>query len=200
MYKFKETNIPMMISTMCGEKGLQVEPTDGEVLTKILFDGLATFLGLKKDRKAKTCIRVQNTNEPLLFAGIVEYEPNTANEEQPGNWIFTITTDEKDVDECENNYDISDMVFAQCLTQMAQLQYNLEYSEYIHAHRILIITAKAILEFLDQNASEEGPVELELENFFKATIEVVNDEKVIGIEPGGEIKKRIKDDSKIEVE
>ena len=43
MYKFNETNIPMMISTMCGEKGLQVEPTDGEDLAKILFDGVLSI-------------------------------------------------------------------------------------------------------------------------------------------------------------
>lgn len=198
MYNLKETNIPMLVSTMASQKGMRVEPTDVEDVAKILFDGLATFLSLKKDRKAKTCIRVQNTDEPLLFAGIVEYIPND-NEEQPGNWNFTITLDEADVDTCENNYDISDMVFAQSITQMALLQYHMQFSSYLDTHKLLIIMGKAILEFLDQNASETEAVELEVENFFTATVEVIDDEKVIGIVPGSEIKKRIKDDGKIEV-
>lgn len=200
MYDLKETNIPIMISTLCAEKGLIADPVDAEDLTKILFDSLATFLALKKDRQAKTCIRVQNTNEPLYFAGIVEYIPNTANDEQPGNWSFVFTTDENEVDVCENNYDISDMVYAQSTLQMAHLQYNLQFSEFVHCHTIMMCVAKAIFEFLDQNASEEEPVVLKLDNFFEATIEVIDGEKVISIVPGGEIKKRIKDDSKIEVE
>lgn len=198
MYDLKETSIPMMVTTMAATKGTGIKwiPTDTEVLYKIMFETISNFLYEKKDTKAKTVLRVQDTKGPLLFAAIVEYHPNDE-EDMPGNWSYIFTQDEKLIDECPNNYDIADLVFAQVANYTAHYL-GIEFKDFPSQHRLFIIASKCLLEWLDQNATEKEETEITIKDYFIASVGVEDGEKIISIVPEEEQKRKIKDDKKIE--
>ena len=195
--ELNKTSIPVSVATLAGGVGIRFDPTDAEFLYRGLLASISTFLFDKKDKNVKTCIKVQDTKEPLLFAGIVEYFPEE-DEEMPGNWSYVITTDEAQCDACQNNYDIADLSFNAVAISCTHRDGQMDFDDYIWLHKLFVVAGQALIGWLDENAKEGEVTELLCPGYFVASSGFEGKEKVISIVPDGMMKKIIKDDIAIE--
>lgn len=176
-----------------------IGPEHMDKLFDVVFTASANALNMIKKKDAKTAFTFTNTDKSLIAAAICEYFPNE-DASKPGNWSLVWTFDESDlVDVKENNkIDIADIRSHEFFRGVAGNKWGMIFED----PGSMIVTINSVLvdlkKFLDENATADDTFTVEQDGIFQARVAVEDGAKVFAVEPAGEIKILIKDDTAIE--
>jgi hypothetical protein len=176
-----------------------------ERIVKAFFASSAAYLSKVKVAKAEEAVALILTDVAgnFKFAGIVEYHENTENPDEPGNWSYTMTFNEKDVDSLEKKRTVKKLlyssdafkaVFDKVAYDVAAIQF--QHNTYMFDACLLVIDT--LLQVLDREAQEGTVVDIDLPGYFVASVSVEDGEKVFAITPDGNMKEVIKDDTALD--
>jgi hypothetical protein len=131
----------------------------------------------------------------MVAAMTIEYFDN---KENPGNWTLTWTFNEEDLPANTNKLDLQNDNTHPYFRVAAGEKYGIKFYDRSALVILMTVAAEQLYKWLDENAKEGSIIDIELESVFTASVEVVDGNKVFAVEPAGEIKTLIKDDSAIE--
>lgn len=116
----------------------------------------------------------------------------------PDSWNLVWSFDANDIPE---NADVAHLTNDNChpiFEVVAHKMCNAEFKTGSHLVNLLTYAFEMLRKWLDENAKETEVVSIEHDGVFEARVAVENGEKVFAIEPAGEVKIIIKDDTAIE--
>ena len=176
-----------------------------ERIIKAFFAATAAYLSKVKvtntDEAVALCLIDVNGN--FKFAAIVEYHDNKDNPDEPGNWSFIMTFDQKDVEMLEKNKTVKKLlygsdafkqVFDKVGYDVAAIQF--QHDTYMFDACLLVIDT--LIQVLDREAKDGEVVDIEMPGYFTASVSVEDGEKVFAITPDGHMKAVIKDDTALD--
>lgn len=199
MQKFTETAIPQNYSTgLYNEHAYDVVPAIAAKMGNVIFEGISTLLGKTKSKACPKAFIFRDFNKEFLAAAVVEYEANE-DPKQPGAWNYYWTWNEEDVPENADKTDANQAENASYFRGVSQGKYSFGFNNMDAIYTMTTYLMKVIKDWLNANANDKEEVGLELEGVFQARVVVENGEKIMSIEPDGEMKKLIKDDAALEV-
>ena len=116
----------------------------------------------------------------------------------PDSWNLVWSFDSADIPE---NADVAHLTKDNChpiFEVVGHKMCNMEFKTGSHLVNLLTYIFEMLRKWLDENAKETEVVSIEQDGVFEARVAVENGEKVFAIEPAGEVKIIIKDDTAIE--
>ncbi len=199
MQKLVETTIPQNYSTgLYNEHAYDIGPSLAPKMGSVVFEGISNLLGVIKSKACPKAFVFKDFNKEFLAAAVIEYEPNE-DPKQPGSWNYYWTWNEEDVPENADKTDANQAENASYFRGVAQGKYSFGFNNMDAIYTCTTYFLKVVKDWLNNNASDKEVVGVELDGVFQARVAIENDEKVMSIEPDGEMKKLIKDDSALEV-
>lgn len=176
-----------------------------ERIIKAFFAATAAYLSKVKVTKSDEAVALvlSDTAGNFKFASWVEYHENEENPDEPGNWSYTMSFDEKSIDNLEKKKTVKKLlysapefssVFDKVSYDIAGIQF--QHSTYMYDACILVIDT--LIQVLDREAKEGEVVDIDLPGYFTASVSVEDGEKVFAITPDGHMKAIIKDDSALD--
>lgn len=198
-----ETNIPMDFhNRVADDVKFDWEPNDTYPFYKAMILAITELLSNTKNKEHKVACKVEDTRGNFKFAGIVQYHPNTENENMPGNWSYVLTFDKEDLTDCGEIHNSNDPYFYKHLATAFFQKFDRTFGvNDCIVHQFIMIMADTLLTWMDANAGnkpEEGKNKLEVEGYFEATAELDGDTKVFSMTPSGDMKRLIKNDTAIQ--
>lgn len=201
--KIEQTNIyNQMTKTLFEKYNFVWDNSFSADTIKLLFSGFAKYLGYVKDKKQVKACR-STFNNVFHFGGIVTFMPSDEDETK-GSFNLAFTFDENDIPADAQTVDVIDPVLNHILTQEALKAYNMNF--YTNASQnnkpvdqigiALGVAADCIKEYLRENASVDP--NLELDDFFTATVQTDGNKNYYAITPSAALKQYVKDDAAIE--
>lgn len=196
--KLFDTNLPQMYSkALFEEKCFDLAPEHTDKMFDTLFTGSANLLKACESTERPTAFIMKDLKGNLIAAAVVRYfkseEANT-----PGNFSLIWTFDETDIPEDAVPVSIDSAGAHSYFIAVAGSKYGIKFKDTSCLINCLSYSMVQLKKWLDENAKEGSIVEISLDGVFQARVEVSNGEKYFAIEPEGEIKNIIKDDSAIE--
>jgi len=166
---------------------------------KMMAAGMAMYLGNVKDKKVVKACRIDSGNK-FHIGGYVKFEPSEEDETK-GEFKLVFTFEAKDIPEGAEIADIQDPVFRHIMAdegyRRCRIRFNaMDGQDYLLP--ALTESADAIKEYLRANANIDP--ELELKDYFTATVEIDGDKNYYAITPSAQLKQYIKDDAAHESE
>ena len=171
-------------------------PTDflGKVVNGV-FRGMASFLSVSKKKDKPVALVVKDLKGNFLMGTIVQYFPGE-DDNDPGNWSLVYSLDEEDIKDGMEVIDITNSAFQTLLSTITKKHFNFNFKSSEMCWNILISIANTMKSWLDANCKDNGEkTELESEGYFTASVALENGEKVMAIEPSGEMKQLVKSDA-----
>jgi len=177
-----------------------------ERIIKSFFTATSTFLAdkIKNGMKERAlALILTDVAGNFKFAAIVQYQENE-NPDEPGNWNYTMTFDEEDVNDIEKDNPMQKIlynnesfrpVFRQIAYDVGCIEF--EHDTYMYDACLLVIDT--LLQILDREAKEGDTETIELSGYFIASVKCENDEKTFAIDPDGQQKSIINNHEKLEV-
>lgn len=177
------------------------EPDMPDRITKAFFTAVAAFLKktkIKDPTKAVALVLSSETGE-FKFAGIVRYEENEKNPDDPGNWTYTTTFNEKDLEVLEGKrtvkkYLCSDDSFKNTIDTVGYDVAGVQFKQERYIYDGCMIVVETLLQILDKEAVAGETVDIEYPGLFTASVSVEGDEKIFAITPDGAMKELVKSD------
>ena len=174
----------------------------------LCFAAIANFLAKVKSTDHPVGLLLEDENGNFQFGAKVEYFPN-ANEDMPGNWGFSFTFNNEDMNNCQL-YHSNSKESKEITLDIAEHQYaflfqadvndkNVEETKRILISSIIECAVKTVKQWIDENSISIDPVTTEIRG--KVILDAMLDEngiKVGSITPSGELKNIIKNDACIE--
>lgn len=197
MKKLGETTIPANYHTMVLDQS-QGHDTVGEefvepiykFITQALADAAKQFR--EKDKPAAIVIIDMKGN--ILFGVKIEFIPGE--NEESGSWNTIWSFNPEDFEDCKKYQSESAMVAPIFVNRAVSHHLHL-YSDYTTAYILERTAIEVLRQWLDANASTEGTVSVGIENFFEATVDVVDGIKIFNFIPTEEITNIAKSDADI---
>jgi len=197
MMEFNSTNLPHMISRgLYDEKGYDVAETHIDKLYYTLFFGVANILKDNKSKEAPTTFMITEVSGKPVAAATVEYFDGKG--DNPGNWSLVWTFDPETIPKEGTKLDLQNDLTHSYFRVIAGDKYGMKFYDRTSIVTLMTYVVEQLYKWLDENAKEGEVVEIELDGIFNAKVEIVDGKKVFAIEPMGEVKTIIKDDSAIE--
>lgn len=197
--KLNDTQLPGMYSdALFHEKYLDLAPEHMDKMFDVLFTGSANLLKNAKSTDRPAAFVVRNDVKVFVAAGIVQYFENADDSNNPGNWSLVWTFDESDIPENSLVVDFDDVQTHSYFIACAGEKYGIQYNNEASLVDLLVYALQQLKKWLDQNVKEGTETLIEQDGVFQARAVVENGEKVFALEPAGEIKNLIKDDTAIE--
>ena len=176
-----------------------------ERIVKAFFASSAAYLSKVKVSKADEAVALILTDVAgnFKFAGIVEYHENKENPDEPGNWSYTMTFEEKTLEVLEKSKAVKKLlyssdafkgVFDKVSYDVAGIQF--EHQTYMFDACLLVVDT--LIQVLDREAKEGEIVDIELPGYFVASVSVEDGEKIFAVTPDGYMKQIIKDDTALD--
>lgn len=196
--KYFDTSFPNIFSKyMYEEKNADIGAEYTDKVVDVCFSASATYLNAVKNKEKPAVLRFDSVNGQMAGAAIIQYIPNS-DDKKPGNWSLTFTLDQKDVPADAMVRTINDPQVHPYFRSISGEKYHFGYKFPDTLTNLNIGVFEVLRKWLDENAKEKEEVTIELDNIFTARVAVEGGEKVMAIEPAGEIKMLIKDDAAIE--
>lgn len=199
--RLKDTSIGSELkTTLASTSAYDWDPNETEPIYTALFTSIARFLGYMKtkDGSGKISLSIDDYKGNLLVAALVTYIPNE-DENMPGNWSFSFTFDPEDIKDVTNQFRSNDEAFHRIMAETTLELLHYRYINTMFQEDITKLCISMLKSCLDTNATTEDKYEIELPDIFIASVEVVDDHKVMSIEPSSKISRLIKGDESIEV-
>ena len=202
--KIEQTNVLNEMTKVIVEKYNFVWDNSFSLDTiKLLFSGFAKYLGHEKNKTIVKACRNTLDNQ-FHFGAMVTFMPSEEDETK-GSFNLVFTFDESDIPADAVVADIMDPVLNHILTQEAFSQYNMNFFSNSsqgnkklvdHVGIALAVGADCIKEYLRENANVDP--NLELDDFFTATVQTDGSKNYYAITPSAALKQYVKDDAAIE--
>lgn len=201
--------IKLMESTLGGNFELQIsEMTGGNVvfpaqfidkLSEILLLGMADYAKTLRNKDKAVAVAIDNEAGQIDMWLKLEWMPGT--EDDPDGswnptWGFGAEAEElgdATIYRCSNN---TDLITA---TKNRGAARRIEFPEPLHIITAFRCFAKTLKAWLDTNAKVEEEVALVHDNYFKASVNVINDEKVFTFSSEEELTNIMKGDGSLQV-
>lgn len=176
-----------------------------ERLVMSFFAMSATLLSKLKKTSTKEAVALilQDMTGHFKYGGIVEYHENTENPEEPGNWSYVTTFNEKDITDLEKKKTVIKHFYGGELFQTVfnHVSYDvgsIAWTKESYMYDGCMFVIDCLLQVLDSEAKPGEVVDIEMPGFFKASVAVESDEKIFAITPDGHMKDIIKSDIQLE--
>lgn len=196
---FKESQIPEKFAAEIEEKTAhttQIPAEFVERLVKALTTGIANQAKLVFSKDKVSSVIIDDLKGTPLLSAIVRYfEPDgdDVDENDTGNVIFSFTFDPEDVKDTVKYY-LSEMKNQKAILDTAA-GVGVRFTEASGVYLALTSFADSLIKCLDENASESETFEIELEDYFTASVSVIDGKKVFEMVPHGALKQILKKDS-----
>lgn len=172
-----------------------------ERLVKAFFAGISSYLSKRKVSKPDEAVALvlQDTSGIFKFAAIVEYFANIENPDEAGNWSYTYTFYEEDLQDLEKRKNVKKLLagddgFKSIMDKAAYDVGGFSFNKETYIYDACILVTDTILQVLDHEAIDGQIVDIEMPGYFKASVAVENGEKVFSIVPDGHMKALVKSD------
>lgn len=182
-YKFNKFKLP---NDMCVENA------------KVNILALAQAASERKSKESPVATVIDDLEGNLILGCVVQYIPeeNKKDDEDKtsGSWRCDFTFYQDQLPENCRVVKVSDGKMDATFNNVAY-GWNFEYLDPTAIHALAEVFATTLREFLDGSAAEDKIVEVELENYFTASVEIIDGKKVLSFIPSGAtIKKAVKSD------
>lgn len=196
--KLFDTNLPHIYSkSLFDEWNTDLGYNHTDLIAEVTMLGTATILNAKKTQDHPVAMTFTRfTDNSVVAAGIVQFFPGES-EEEPGHWNLTFTLDQADIPSNAEIVDIQNPATHSYFRGIA----GEKHFTYKNPEKIIVLPTvffECLRKWLDENAKENEEVSLEIDGILTARVAVEGGEKVFALEPDGEIKVMIKDDTAIE--
>ena len=197
--RLKDTTIPSELKTsLAVQCMLDWDPLDTEPIYMCLFTAIAKFLGINKSVDAgKSALRIDDYKGNMLMAAIVTYTPSE-DTSMPGNWSLSFTFDPEDIKGINPTQNANDMSFHTVLADVTLKLISYRFVNVTYEDSITKCAIEALRNCLDKNANPEATYEIELPDYFTASVAVEDGHKVMAVEPSAKLSRIIKGDADIE--
>lgn len=199
MKQLMDTAIPENFELgLLSEKQLRVGASHTHKVADILFTGVSSVLKLAKSKEKTAVFKFEDIGN-FIAAAIVSYHKNE-DPEQPGNWSYVWTFDEKDIPtENVRIVNFKDNEVFNTFNGYATSKWNMAFKKEDRVIVTFNYLLKTIKNFLISNVVMEEEIGIELEGVFQARAMLEDGgEAVCSIEVVGETKAIIKSDEDIE--
>jgi hypothetical protein len=195
--EFGSTNLAHNIAHgLYNEKGYDVAEAHIDKLYYTLFYGVAHVLKDNMSKEAPTSFLITEVMGKPIAAATVEYFNGEGN--KPGNWSLVWTFNPDEIPENANKIDLQNDLTHPYFREIAGTKYGMRFHDKSAIVVLMTYIVEQLYKWLDENAKEGEVVDIELDNIFTAKVEIVDGTKVFAVDPAGEVKTIIKDDSSIE--
>lgn len=194
----QQTTIPNSFAPEVKNYGMQWNPESTTMFYEIEFSAIGHFLQLKRnsETKQKIALQIDDMKGGFILAGICEYikTGDSADAEDEGNWTLTLSFDPTSISDCQV-YHSTDIEFQRVLAERGNNMYRLIFMNNQFINPLIVISCTLLKNWLELAAKEGEEVEIEVSKYFTAKVVVdENKEKILSIEPSGELAQLIKDD------
>ena len=194
-----DTKVCQMVSTgLYSEKGFDVPASFIDKLLDVTVCATTEALADLKSKDYPVVFKYAKPNGDFICAAIVQFFPNE-DKTKPGNWNYSWTFDEKDIEGMDHVKDPYDNSLISYFRGASISKYGFDAKESVYYGDTTCYLLQCIKKWLDDNADEAEENGVSLDGVIQFRVAVEKGEKVFSAEVDGEIKQQIKDDSKIEV-
>lgn len=191
--EFVSTNLPHNISHgLYHEKGYDLAETHVDKIFYTMFYGVSNLLKDNKSMEKPTTFVINEVNGKPIAGATVEFFKDS------NNWSLTWTIEPENIPADSNKLDLQNDLTHSYFRTIAGEKWGMRFRDRTALITMLTYSIEQLYKWLDENAKEGSVVEIELDGVFKASVEVKDGKKVFAVEPMGEVKTMIKDDSGIE--
>lgn len=191
--EFVSTNLPHNISHgLYHEKGYDLAETHVDKIFYTMFYGVSNLLKDNKSMEKPTTFVINEVNGKPIAGATVEFFKDS------NNWSLTWTIEPENIPADSNKLDLQNDLTHSYFRTIAGEKWGMRFHDRTALITMLTYSIEQLYKWLDENAKEGSVVEIELDGVFKASVEVKDGKKVFAVEPMGEVKTMIKDDSGIE--
>lgn len=196
--KIYDTTLPQNYSKgLFEEKNYDLAPEHLDKMFYTLFTATSNLLNNVKKQDKPAAFVFERIDGTVVAAAIVQFFANE-DASKPGNWNLVWTFDESDIPENSLKISLNDVQTHTYFKSIAGEKWGMTFKDPACLVTCLTYALEQLRKWLDENATENEEIMIEQESVFQARVAVENGEKVFAIEPAGEIKMLIKDDSAIE--
>lgn len=160
----------------------------------IMLESISDYARAIKNKETPAAITIEDLKGNLLLAAAIRYHKGEG--DMPGSWSYEWAFDEEDIKDC-TRYSVIDNSSHEFFIRRGKV-YNMTYTAPTNIYLGCQEFANALVGWLDVNAKEGEEVEVELPNYFLASVVVDGGKKVMSFVPEGELKRLIKDDATLE--
>ena len=196
MKTYEETNIDAQIMKIADEeKNFLWDKVFSERAVRLLFEGMAKYLGTVKRKGAVMGCQIRDIKSDKFFIGA--YVENNTSEDGEDSFSLTYTFKEDDMKDIprENIALLSDTVFHYTVSDMSMTNYGLSLEVFNgrdYLADILCVAARAISDYMIANVDIDP--ELDIPDMVKCVAEHDGNDIVIGVTPYEVLKQHVKDD------
>ena len=172
---------------------------------KAFFTAVSAYLSKNKIAKTDeaTALVLTDTAGNFKFGAIVQYHENAENPDEPGNWSYTMTLNEEDLQDLERTKTVKkllvgDMAFQSTMDKAAYDVAGIMFKHDSYIFDACTLCIETIIQVLDAEAKPNEVVDIEMPGYFVASVAIENGEKVFSIVPDGHMKSIIKEDVALE--
>lgn len=201
IYNINETTLPHNFSKgLYEEKLYDLADSHTDKIFDVLFTGTSELLNANRsiciEQDRPVAVTFEKLDGSIIAAAILRFMKNE-DESKPGNWNLVWTFNESDIPENTLRISIKDEQAHTFYKAIGGERYGIAFRSG-SVVTLMTYPLEQLHKWLDENASETEEVGIEQPAVFQARVAVENGEKVFAIEPMGEIKQLIKDDTSIE--
>lgn len=197
---YGESELPEAFSNKVTAKlnKLELEPKFCTINAKISVLALAEAACERKSKDSPVATVIDDLEGNLLLGCVVQYIPEDTGKKDEdataGSWRCDFTFSESELPENCRVVKLSDRKMDTLFKNVA-LNYGYRFTEDSYVYSLAEIFASTLIDFLDNSAQEDKIVEVEMPNYFTASVEVKDDKKVLSFIPAGAtVKRAIKSD------
>ena len=192
-----DTKLPLNWSERCStEYNFSVADAHFDKICYVIFKAVAGLLSNTKSKTEPTTFVLDNLGKEVANA-TVEFIADD-NDSANGSWTLSWSFDSEDIPTNAKKIYLSDINTHPYFNAAGTAKYGLSFASSADLVAVVTCTIEEIRKYLDENAKEGDIVGVEMPEVFEAKVTIENGVKVFSIEPAGEIKMNIKDDSAIE--
>lgn len=200
---YEDTNMHTTIVTNADSLGFVFDREDDrpERTMKTFFAAVTTYLSKKKIAKPDEAVafELQDIAGNFMFGAAVEYFINEANPDEPGNWNYTMTLNEDEMEDLKQRKNVKtflagDEAFKSIMDKMARDIGGFQFERDTYIYDACIIVVESIIDVLRAEAKEGETVDVEMPGYFTGSVAIENGDVVCSLTPDGHMKTIIKED------
>ena len=172
-----------------------LHPTACEKIANTLVEGVSACLNVMKRQDKPVAFVFEEINENFIAGAVVEY--HAGKNDDPGNWSYIWTFSAEDIPDNAKVIKVTDVMTHNFFTSASMRKYYFTITPDSIAV-IYTVVLKTLSKYLEDNASKDDIIGVEIPGVLQAQAAIEGDEIVKSIEPLGEMKVLIKDDAAIE--
>lgn len=176
-----------------------------ERIVKAFFASSAAYLHKVKVSKADEAVALILTDVAgnFKFAGIVKYHENTNNPDEPGNWSYEMTFNEKTLEKLEKERSVKKLLYSSeafkgTFDKVAYDVAGIQFQHQTYMFDACLLVIDTLLQVLDREAKDGERVDIELPEYFVASVSIEDGEKIFALTPGGSMKSIVKGDGELD--